>query len=148
MSRWSAANTPASFFERLNVAFRTPEQYRVVHGPMATPRGLAGGCFLIPTFLHGGGMLRVIAHDGRDDTGRMPAHLLGWEHVSVSLQCRCPVWEEMCAVKAAFWEPEDAVLQIHPPESDYVNAHQFCLHLWRPVDGVVALPPSILVGFV
>lgn len=128
------------------MAFRTPEQFRVTRGPMATPPGLGGGAFVVAGEANPGGMLRIIAHDGRDETGTAPAHLLGWEHVSVSLQDRCPTWEEMCLVKGLFWEPEDAVLQIHPPASDYVNNHEHCLHLWRPVDGVDRLPPSLLVG--
>lgn len=37
----------------------------------------------------------------------------GWEHVSVSPknQKRCPTWEEMCAVKNLFFEPEETVIQ-------------------------------------
>jgi len=74
----------------------------------------------------------------------------GWQHVSVSFgqrSTRCPSWEVMCAIKDLFWEPEDAVIQIHPPKSDYVNYHPGCLHLWRCTDGrEQPLPPSILVG--
>lgn len=70
----------------------------------------------------------------------------GWEHVSVSLERRVPLWEEMCFVKRAFWGPEDAVMQIHPAESRYVNCHPFCLHLWRPVGAEIPLPPAWMVG--
>lgn len=81
----------------------------------------------------------VIASDG-----------MGWQHVSVSFgqrSPRTPSWELMCAVKDLFWEPEDAVIQIHPPKSEYVNFHPGCLHLWRCVDGrEQPLPPSITVG--
>ena len=56
----------------------------------------------------------------------------GWDHVSVSFKTRCPTWEEMCQVKSWCFEPEEAVMQLHPPESDYRNHHPFCLHLWRP----------------
>ena len=68
-----------------------------------------------------------------------------WEHVSVSLPNRCPTWAEMCFVKALFWEDHEAVIQFHPPQSEYVNVHPYCLHLWRHKDGHVC-PPSILVG--
>ena len=69
-----------------------------------------------------------------------------WEHVSVSLdRDRCPTWEEMCKVKDLFWDEEDAVFQFHPPKSDYVNNHKFCLHLWRKVGAEADLPPSELV---
>lgn len=79
--------------------------------------------------------------------------LAPWEHVSVSVRNkrglplrRCPTWEQMCIVKETFWDDEIAVMQLHPPKSDWVNNHAFCLHLWRPVDVAVPLPPSIYVG--
>jgi hypothetical protein len=77
---------------------------------------------------------------------------LWWEHVSVSVAgrrrrpLRTPTWEEMCYVKALFWEPEETVLQYHPPESEYINCHSHTLHLWKPVGVQIPLPPSILVG--
>lgn len=77
----------------------------------------------------------VIASDGE-----------GWEHVSVSRKDRCPTWEEMCQVKAMFWDAEYVVVQFHPRESEYVNNHAFCLHLWRQVDADFPTPPSIFVG--
>jgi len=70
----------------------------------------------------------------------------GWDHVSVSLPNRCPSWEEMCFVKDLFFEPHEAVMQLHPPRSEYVNYHKFCLHLWRPYNKRIPLPPSIFVG--
>lgn len=68
-----------------------------------------------------------------------------WEHVSVSLEHRCPTWEEMCIVKNLFWDEEETVIQIHPPRSQYVNYHPFCLHLWR-YRGIMPAPPAIAVG--
>lgn len=70
----------------------------------------------------------------------------GWEHVSVSRRDRCPTWDEMCLVKALFWDDDDCVIQHHPPCSEYVNNHPYCLHLWRPIDVSLPMPPSILVG--
>ena len=69
-----------------------------------------------------------------------------WEHVSVSLAERCPTWDEMCAVKAIFWRDDEAVIQFHPPESEYVNCHPHCLHLWKPVGRTIPLPPPMAVG--
>lgn len=57
----------------------------------------------------------------------------GWEHASVSLKKRCPTWEEMCMVKDIFWKETECVLQFHPPKSEYVNLHPFCLHMWKQV---------------
>ena len=76
---------------------------------------------------------------------------MGWEHVSVQVAVpgrrakRVPTWEQLCLVKSLFWDSEDAVVQFHPPESDYVNDHDFVLHLWRPIDEPLPLPPSIMV---
>lgn len=84
-----------------------------------------------------GATLAVIASSGEET---------GWEHVSVSLPNRCPSWTEMAMVKESFWEDHETVLQLHPPRSEYVNNHPFCLHLWRPVAVEIPLPPRILVG--
>lgn len=81
----------------------------------------------------------VVASDG-----------VGWEHVSVHIKesgvNETPTWEEMCEIKALFWGPEDCVIQYHPPKSEYVNNHEHCLHLWRPTEVQIPLPPSILTG--
>jgi len=69
----------------------------------------------------------------------------GWEHVSVSLNHRCPTWEEMCFIKNLFWDKEDCVVQYHPAEKDYVNCYPFCLHLWRPIEQEIILPPTYMV---
>lgn len=116
------------------MAFRVPEMYRWRNAPggwSSVPSDGNNSAFLIP--MRGGYKLRVIASDGD-----------GWEHVSVSLADRCPTWDEMCRVKRLFWDAEDTVVQYHPPESEYVNLHPFCLHLWRPVAGEILLPPSYL----
>lgn len=70
----------------------------------------------------------------------------GWQHVSASHPDRCPSWETMCWLKDQFWGPELTVLQFHPPRSAYVNVHPFCLHLWRPVGQLIALPPTWMLG--
>ncbi len=74
-----------------------------------------------------------------------------WEHVSVSLTQvnkyrRCPTWEEMCWVKDLIWQPEEAVMQLHPRHSEYVNCHPYVLHLWRPTNAAIPTPPTYLVG--
>ena len=75
-----------------------------------------------------------------------------FDHVSVSVgprggkERRCPTWEEMCWIKDQFFEPEELVVQYHPPKSAYVNAHPYCLHLWRPVGVEIPLPPKATIG--
>lgn len=72
----------------------------------------------------------------------------GWQHVSVSLVDRKhpPRWRTVCAVKDLFWEPEDWVVQYHPAQSQYLNYHPGCLHLWRPLEAVLPTPPPEMVG--
>jgi hypothetical protein len=69
----------------------------------------------------------------------------GWEHVSVSLQSRNPNWQEMCFVKDLCWTDDELVLQFHPPKALNIDIHSHCLHLWRPQDGHIKLPPRLLV---
>lgn len=96
------------------------------------PIGMNCGYFV---FRRGNATLRVIASDGE-----------GWDHVSVSLATRCPTWDEMCFVKRQFFGPEETVIQFHPAVEAYVNCHPFCLHLWRPQEVEIQLPPTVLIG--
>jgi hypothetical protein len=115
------------------------EEYRVQdtylgRSPVRAPYGafdLPGPC---------GARLRIIACNGRE-TGVLD----GWEHVSVSTDRRIPNWTEMCFVKNLFWPPEDCVVQYHPPASDYINVHPHVLHLWRPIEEKIPMPPRLLV---
>jgi hypothetical protein len=113
------------------------ESGRIRDGRMASTAadGMAGA-FLV---MGPKGEKLAIVSSGVDDTYK-------WEHVSVSTGRRIPNWEEMCFVKDLFWEDHEAVMQLHPPKADYVNCHPNCLHLWRPLDGNIPLPPAILVG--
>jgi hypothetical protein len=87
-----------------------------------------------------GALLKIISTSGIDPDA------LNWEHVSVSTEHRCPNWDEMCFVKDLFWDDEECVVQFHPPKSQYVNHHPYCLHLWKHRDGIMKFPPTILVG--
>lgn len=89
-----------------------------------------------------GERLRIIASTADID----PQISQGWEHVSVSTRRRTPNWREMCWVKDLFWEPHETVMQLHPPESEWISNHPYCLHLWRHVSREIPMPPSIMVG--
>lgn len=116
--------------------FHVPEKFRLLNGPMPSNSNFGNnGAFLIKS-LKLKSPLTVMASDG-----------MGWEHVSVSLPGRCPTWAEMCFIKNLFWDADDVVMQLHPAQSDYINNHPFCLHLWRPVDKTIPTPDSILVGY-
>jgi hypothetical protein len=114
--------------------FKVPEEYRIRNlvGSMKSSQADGNnGYFIVPFESF---ELAVIASDG-----------MGWEHVSVSLQNRTPNWREMCFIKDLFWSKDDCVLQYHPAESEYVNNHEHCLHLWRPISQPVPTPPIELV---
>ena len=114
--------------------FHVPNEYRVTEGYYASkPEHGCNGMF---RFKLDDAPFQVVASDGR-----------GWEHVSVTTtNKRTPTWEEMVAIKEIFWDENDCVLQIHPPKKDYVNAHPYCLHLWRKSGKNLATPPRELIG--
>lgn len=70
----------------------------------------------------------------------------GWDHVSVSWSNRCPSWEEMCIVKDIFFYPEETCIEYHPAESEYVNFHPYCLHIWRPQNAEIPKPFTWMIG--
>lgn len=115
------------------MTFHVPEKFRVTTGFMAsTIEARNNGAFQCK--LKNGQEIRTIAGQG-----------MGWEHVSVSFPNRCPTWDEMCEVKALFWDAEDCIVQYHPPESKYVNCHPYCLHLWKPIGIALPIPTTIMV---
>jgi hypothetical protein len=115
------------------------EQFRLLKPPMDSKPGDRFGAFYIPT---GGVNFIIVADDGTSE--------FGWEHVSMRAKAgkneRCPSWKEMCWLKDLFWEPEETVLQFHPPKSEHVNCHPYVLHLFRQVGVDAPRPPAILVG--
>ena len=99
-----------------------------------TPPGVNWGFFIVHKW---NSTLRIISSGTSEETG--------WEHVSVSLEHRCPTWDEMCFVKDLFWTEEETVVQFHPKRSEYVNDCEHCLHLWRPLGIEYVLPPKDLI---
>jgi uncharacterized protein YaaQ len=118
------------------MAFHVPNQCRFrLRGHPLYSTDLAGNNGAFAICLSNGSTAFAIASDQGE-----------WEHVSVSMQDRCPTWDEMCEVKALFWDDEDCVIQYHPPVSQYVNFHPYCLHLWRPTQLEFPTPPTYMVG--
>lgn len=120
--------------------FPTPalERHRCRVGDYATKTGDNYGAFLVPGPC--GNDLKIIVSNGCEELNDY------WEHVSVSCRNRIPNWTEMCYVKDLFWELEEAVMQLHPPRSTWVNNHAYVLHLWRPLKENIPLPPPDAVG--
>jgi hypothetical protein len=95
--------------------------------------GDLGGCFKV---VRDGVELRIIAGVGD-----------GWDHLSVSTSLpRCPTWSEMEFVKRMFFAPTEVAMQLHVPPSDHISVHPYCLHLWRPHDVEIPLPPKEMVA--
>jgi hypothetical protein len=121
---------------------KVPEKYRIRNGIMASDSSYGNnGVFVIPHYKISFYEINCIVSDGE-----------GWQHVSVTISStqrkvdRCPTWEEMCFVKSLFWDNDETVIQLHPPESEYVNNHKYCLHLWKPDNVEIPLPNSLMVG--
>lgn len=118
--------------------FHVPNQFRIKKGLLGSSNDYGNaGAFDVP--IDKGIRAFCIASD---------AH--GWEHVSVHIiekdEPETPAWEEMCFIKNLFWGEEDYVMQLHPPQSDYVNNHAHTLHLWRPIGKEIPLPLQAMVG--
>lgn len=92
------------------------------------------GAFCMPTPT-GDAFLYVVASTGG-----------GWDHVSVSLPTRCPTWEEMSAVKRAFFRRMEWAVELHPSQSENLSLHPYCLHLWRCQFAEMELPPALMVA--
>jgi hypothetical protein len=63
-----------------------------------------------------------------------------WLHVSLSRPGKMPSYQDMCDVKAAFVGRERKALQVFAEESQHVNIHPYCLHLWCVVEGDDGMP--------
>lgn len=90
------------------------KNWRLRRGPLGSDDDMGNtGAFLVPGPLNF--KLQVIS-SGTDEKH-------GWEHVSVTTyrKKRIPTWIEMCFVKEIFWDPEENVIQFHPPP---VGVHQ------------------------
>lgn len=71
----------------------------------------------------------------------------GWEHLSVSHKNKIPSWLCMQEMKEMFFKDDEECIQIHPKADNYINNNEYTLHIWRPIEAVKQIPPSILVGF-
>lgn len=108
------------------------DPYRVRH-PLAGMGDEHSGAFMLK--LDGSKLIfSVIASTG-----------MGWDHVSVSAEERCPKWNEMQQIKELFFKDDEVVIQLHPAKENYINHHPNCLHLWRPQHQNIPLPDPVMV---
>jgi len=104
------------------------------HPILGPPEPTSGGYFELYS-IKTGRNLRIIA-----------SWVNGWDHVSVSLNNRCPNWDEMSLVKRAFFKPNEVAYQLHPSEDEYINIMPYCLHIWRHHTHEIPLPPREMIG--
>lgn len=109
------------------------DKYRVKH-PF-WPQTTTSGAFKVFVKQRSFNVLAGIENTG--DDGLM-------EHISVTPtnQKRCPTWDEMAAIKDMFFDPEEEAIQYFPKHSRYINIHEYCLHIWRPVNGQTIRKPD------
>lgn len=68
-----------------------------------------------------------------------------WYHVSFSFPDHLPTYDDLQRVRKCFIGEAYTALQIFPPKSEYVNFHQFCLHLYVCLSEEI-VPDSILTS--
>lgn len=108
-------------------------RYRVRHPTMGWG-DKDGGCFRVRSPLETSQDLIIIASIGE-----------GWDHVSVSMKKRIPTWIEMDFIRGIFFNDDEVVIQLHPARSRHINIMENCLHLWRPQNETIPLPPEEMV---
>jgi hypothetical protein len=150
------------------MTWKVPEEYRLLNslGRFYSNPGDNFGAFYAPSPLSTpriGRTLIIMASPGgtiEDPPGHK--RVITWEHVSVhgvlyekmavassrhpgKTRQYTPTWKEMDYVKSLFWDDTDIVVQLHVNGPEKVNRHDYTLHLWRPTDWEVKLPPQDLV---
>lgn len=106
------------------------EQYRVKHPLTGCMGDESNGALNIKPF----GKFVIFSSEG------------GWEHVSVSRRSRMPSYDDLISIRKMFWDDDDCVMQLFVPSKDHININQFCLHLWRPINGQeIPRPPGFMV---
>jgi hypothetical protein len=79
----------------------------------------------------------------------------GWDgpqwHLSVSHRTdehppkpgRYPAWDEVAEARHRFIPDDVTMAMLLPPETEYVNVHETCFHLWQvPGDAIPATAPA------
>lgn len=116
---------------------RKLDRYRVTY--LGSLGNDTNGKFIIPTK---GAIYQVIASTE-----------LGWDHVSVSVikpnnyQLRIANFEELEMIRSMFFCKDETVIEFHPRKQDYVNQNEYVLHLWRPNQEILPIPP-VMSNFV
>jgi len=57
-----------------------------------------------------------------------------WRHVSFSRPNRMPSYDDMMRVKLDFIGENCKAIMVLPAKSEHVNIHDYCLHLYAPIN--------------
>lgn len=90
--------------------------------------------------------MEVHSFKGSDKALVCISRVLGWEHLSVSFKNKIPSWEVMNEMKEMFFKDDEDAFQYHPKKDDYINNNEYTLHIWRPIEETIPVPPHITVG--
>jgi hypothetical protein len=69
-----------------------------------------------------------------ETTSPVPDSDQEWHHLSMSYPTKLPTYDEMKLMKAIFVGDAYTSMQFFPSKSRHVNIHDYCLHLWTPLD--------------
>lgn len=74
-----------------------------------------------------------------------------WDHVSACAAtlehgpCRIPSYHEMKRIKRLFFRDDETAMELHVPTAEHINDNDHVLHLWRPQDHPIPMPPKSMV---
>ncbi|MGB7709262.1 MAG: hypothetical protein WBL95_06935 [Microcoleus sp.] len=57
-----------------------------------------------------------------------------WIHLSVSRKKSIPTWADLVKVKEIFLGTDALAIQVLVPRDEWINEHEFCLHLYQCLD--------------
>lgn len=101
--------------QRERIQLRIPKNWKLIS------KGSSGGVF------QKGNVKAIITSEVHGD-GR------AWIHLSVSKKNSLPTYGDLKRAKKDFLGPESRAMLFFPPESEHVNLHKYCHHLWCCVD--------------
>lgn len=89
----------------------------------------------------------IIPFDEKTQLQIMVSDQCGWDHVSVTIYDRkeTPSWDHMCFVKDIFFDDNETAIQYHPSKKAKININENVLHIWRPHNYVIKMPPTVFV---
>ncbi|MCM1532750.1 MAG: hypothetical protein NC114_10840 [Ruminococcus flavefaciens] len=101
-----------------------PEHIMNALPPYIRPIGERFGCL---QFVNIRNNMVILFSTDQDENGQL------YHHVSCSFRNRIPNWNELHGVKNLFIGKDRTAFIFFPPESEYLNLHPNCLHLWSSV---------------